>query len=56
MIQNQRKHKEVQVHKVNFNNAKKFIRNKPSNKMIFLKTNHYQINTKENKKHFKFQQ
>ena len=54
MIQNQRKHKEVKFHKVNFNNAKKFIRNKPSNKMIFLKTNHYQINTKEKEKTFQF--
>ena len=51
MIQNQKKHKEVKFHKVNFNNAKKIIRNETSNKMIFLKTNHY-LNNKEKEKTF----
>ena len=50
MIQNQKKHKEVKFHKVNFNNPKKFIRNKTSNKMISLKTNYYEIKNKEKEK------
>ena len=52
MIPNQKKHKDVIFHKVNFRNAKRFNKNKSPNEMISLKTNYFTSNSKEKDKSF----